>query len=244
MIKLATFKNKKILSIHEIPLHYAIKSNVIKNLYDILPEEKKNDIIELYNIDDIDFNYLIQFIESNKLILFNDINVILKCIDSANYLNYEVYFDELIQLLAKKINNNEYIEYNNLHEDIKYNLIRYLDFEILNTFKPEISKENKIYLSKYKQYLIRKKFPEIIINNLNDEILFSMKEINIGDKDGYTGYIDFLNSKYFIDTNIVYGYDKYNRFFISILYNMKFTGEERIKKINFFNNMNLNIELI
>lgn len=58
--------------------------------------------------------------------------------------------------------------------------------------------------------------------NFNSKFILNSKNIDIGDNYGITGYIDFIRHNHFINendkTNIVYGYDNVNRFFISVLY--------------------------
>jgi len=58
------------------------------------------------------------------------------------------------------------------------------------------------------------------------------KNIDIGDKIGMTGYIDFIRPHHFINdeykTNIIYGYDSVNRFFISVLYKDLLINETKI----------------
>ena len=176
--------------------------------------------IELYNIDDEDFNYFNFFSIDNKII-FKSTTDIIKCINSANYLDYEKYFDFCIKILANKIIDQEFKEYNILSEDIKYSLIKYLDYETINNLNINIDKNNIIYLNKYREYLIKKKnFPHFILDNIIDEKLFLLKEMCIDGELGATGYIDFINYKYFDGNNIAYGHDRYNRFFISILYDI------------------------
>ena len=87
-----------------------------------------------------------------------------------------------------------------------------------------------------------KKIKEIIPDFLhmyidfNSKYMLNSKNINIGDKYGMTGYIDFISSSHFINendkTNIVYGYDNAKRFFISILY--KDLLHNKIKIVTFF----------
>ena len=44
------------------------------------------------------------------------------------------------------------------------------------------------------------------------------KRIDVNTRVGHTGYIDFIEESDFPNTNIVYGYDSYDRFFLSILF--------------------------
>jgi hypothetical protein len=87
-----------------------------------------------------------------------------------------------------------------------------------------------------------KKIKEIIPNFLhayidfNSKYMLNAKNINIGDTYGMTGYIDFISLNHFINendkTNIVYGYDNSNRFFISLLY--KDILNDKNKIVTFF----------
>jgi hypothetical protein len=66
--------------------------------------------------------------------------------------------------------------------------------------------------------------PYFLSKHIND--LDKCVQINIGQQMGATGYIDFISPNHFTntytnintDTNIVYGYDCINRFFISVLF--------------------------
>jgi hypothetical protein len=68
--------------------------------------------------------------------------------------------------------------------------------------------------------------------NFGSEFILNSQNIELGDKYGMTGYIDFIRQKHFINehfkTNIVYGYDASNRFFISILYYDVLVGKYKI----------------
>jgi len=72
--------------------------------------------------------------------------------------------------------------------------------------------------------------------NFNSEFMLNSKCINIGDRYGFTGYIDFITNSDFINdnykTNIIYGYDNVDRFFISILYRNQVT--DSLKIVTFF----------
>jgi hypothetical protein len=72
--------------------------------------------------------------------------------------------------------------------------------------------------------------------NFNSKFILNSRNINIGDKYGMTGYIDFIKPSDFINenykTNIIYGYDNMTRFFISILYTDQLTDEQKI--VTFF----------
>lgn len=72
--------------------------------------------------------------------------------------------------------------------------------------------------------------------NFNSKFMLNSKNIDIGDRFGFTGYIDFIRPENFINenykTNIIYGYDNINRFFISILYKDLLNDETKI--VTFF----------
>lgn len=109
------------------------------------------------------------------------------------------------------------------------------NFEYVNKYIFNIFKELKLLdkinlynqiIKKYKY--IEKIFPSFIFNSINDKsnnldltnfkYLINAKNVSLENKTGITSYIDFITKKYFIDTNIIYGYDCFNRFFISLLY--------------------------
>jgi len=46
----------------------------------------------------------------------------------------------------------------------------------------------------------------------------NIKNIDIGNNKGLKDYIDFLDIDNFDNSNVVFGYDVYNRFFISVIY--------------------------
>jgi len=66
--------------------------------------------------------------------------------------------------------------------------------------------------------------------------MLNSKNISIGHKFGLTGYIDFIESRHFINdnykTNIIYGHDNIHRFFISVLY--KNVLIDKIQIVTFF----------
>lgn len=72
--------------------------------------------------------------------------------------------------------------------------------------------------------------------NFTSNFMINSQNINIGDKYGMTGYIDFIQPHYFINanykTNIIYGHDSIDRFFISILYTDQLTNNQKI--VTFF----------
>lgn len=72
--------------------------------------------------------------------------------------------------------------------------------------------------------------------NFTSNFMINSQNINIGDKCGMTGYIDFIQPIDFInenyETNIIYGHDSIERFFISILYTDQLTNNQKI--VTFF----------
>jgi len=110
--------------------------------------------------------------------------------------------DDLIILISKYLLFNEYknISFlnNYINKSLFFNIPLYIKLEYLNNNLEEYPSELIKILNPFKLY----KIPKIKI-----------KRYFIGD------YIDFLDKSYFINSNIVRGIDKYNRPFISILYN-------------------------
>ena len=76
--------------------------------------------------------------------------------------------------------------------------------------------------------------------NFNSKFMLNSKHIDIGQKCGMTGYIDFIEPSDFINenykTNIIYGYDDTYRFFISLLYTDQLTNKTKI--VTFFQRYN------
>jgi hypothetical protein len=72
--------------------------------------------------------------------------------------------------------------------------------------------------------------------NFSSNFMLNSRYINIGDKCGMTGYIDFIQPIDFINenynTNIIYGHDSIERFFISILYTDQLANKQKI--VSFF----------
>ena len=93
----------------------------------------------------------------------------------------------------------------------------------INTFK--ILKMKEIIPSFFHKYI-----------NFNSNFMLNSKNISIGDKFGLTGYIDFIQPNHFINkdskTNIIYGHDNIDRFFISVLYKNLVT--DKIQIVTFF----------
>jgi hypothetical protein len=85
---------------------------------------------------------------------------------------------------------------------------------------------------------IKETIPEFFHRYIDfkSEHILKSRNINIGNKYSFTGYIDFIRFNNFTNedykTNIVYGYDYVNRFFISILYKDMLTNEKKI--VTFF----------
>lgn len=125
--------------------------------------------------------------------------------------------------------------------DLFINIVNYLNvcelpiiFSINNNYKSiknNIIIKNKIdtYINDVNNYKLLhenmgEEFMEILmikkkLKKYEDyKLLFTAKKINIGLQVGGTGYIDFITPSYFNNTNIIYGYDRYDRFFISIMY--------------------------
>lgn len=92
---------------------------------------------------------------------------------------------------------------------------------------------NTVKILKMKQII-----PEFLHKyiNFNSKFMLNSQHIDIGEKFGMTGYIDFIQSSYFINenykTNIIYGYDNTHRFFISMLYKDQITN--KIQIVTFF----------
>jgi hypothetical protein len=97
---------------------------------------------------------------------------------------------------------------------------------------------DKIVYSDIKIQKMKEIIPQIFHKyiNFNSKYMLNSKNINIGDKYGITGYIDFIRKKDFINetykTNIVYGFDNNSRFFISVLYNDLINN--KLKIVTFF----------
>jgi len=87
--------------------------------------------------------------------------------------------------------------------------------------KKEISDmiDKNIIIEKIKE-IFPKFFHKYI--NFNSKYLVNAKHMDIPNKCSFTGYIDFIQLENFVNdnykTNILYGYDNYSRFYISILY--------------------------
>ena len=68
--------------------------------------------------------------------------------------------------------------------------------------------------------------------DFNSPYIKNSKNIDIGDNFGMTGYIDFIRPHHFINdeykTNVIYGYDNVDRFFISVLYKDLLMNETKI----------------
>ena len=98
--------------------------------------------------------------------------------------------------------------------------------------------KNMIDINTMKILHMKSVIPTIIHKyiNFNSTFMLNSQHIDIGDKCGMTGYIDFIKSSDFINqnykTNIIYGYDDMSRFFISILYNDQLTNKTKI--VTFF----------
>jgi hypothetical protein len=96
---------------------------------------------------------------------------------------------------------------------------------------------NKIIDKSIIQKKIKEYFP-IYLHKFIDFNKFILNSVNIdlGEKIGFTGYIDFILKKNFINdnykTNILFGFDCASRFFISILYDVYSSDNKKIKENN------------
>ena len=137
----------------------------------------------------------------------------------------DILISDIFNLVVDKCNINSINLLNNT--SLKIN-------EIID--KSIISKKIKEYFPDYLHKFID--YNKFIINAVN---------LDLGDKFGFTGYIDFISKKNFINdnykTNILFGYDSANRFFISILYDI--STVDNIKKeyniVTFFQRYTENI---
>jgi len=108
---------------------------------------------------------------------------------------------------------------------------------------------NKIIDKSIIQKKIKEYFP-IYLHKFIDFNKFILNAVNLdlGNKIGFTGYIDFISKKNFINddykTNILFGFDCANRFFISILYDIFSVDKKKIKQnkiVTFFQRYSGNI---
>ncbi len=108
---------------------------------------------------------------------------------------------------------------------------------------------NKIINKSIIEKKIKEYFP-IYLHKFIDFNKFILNAVNLdlGDKIGFTGYIDFISKKNFINddykTNILFGFDCANRFFISILYDVFSVENKKIKEnkiVTFFQRYSDNI---
>ena len=120
----------------------------------------------------------------------------------------------IILIIKKYIKSNEYI---NLYYTSK-NISKQL-YDIPYHIKYDFCKK------KLKEY------PSQFFDYFNPIKLYNIKKIDLGNRVGYTQYIDFINLSDFIkyNTNILRGIDIFNRPFLSILYNMNsYTEKNKI----------------
>jgi hypothetical protein len=109
---------------------------------------------------------------------------------------------------------------------------------ICNLRQTSIEIKNMIDINTMKILKMKEIIPDFLHKyiNFNSKFILNSRNINIGDKSGMTGYIDFIKPSNFINenykTNIIYGYDNMSRFFISILYNDQLTNKTQI--VTFF----------
>ena len=124
-----------------------------------------------------------------------------------------------------------------LNNDIFNLVINNCDINTINLLNNTSLKINEII----DKSIIAKKIKEYIPDYLHKFIDFNKFIINavnldLGDKIGFTGYIDFISKKNFINdnykTNILFGFDCASRFFISILYDVFSFDNKKIKENN------------
>jgi len=136
----------------------------------------------------------------------------------------------------------------NITLDILNNVILYCDFKTLNSIK-NINKfffnvitftfEN-IYRSKKLKYVKNilhiNKFKIFFMDRLSDDNILNLRQFNIKNRISYTGYIDFIQKKDFdkLNTNIIYGYDMHDRFFLSFLFYTKYKNNIYYKILTIF----------
>ncbi len=127
--------------------------------------------------------------------------------------------------LVEKILNN--CDYNTILNYYKTNKIQY-------------SIKNMELLKRKKQInLLKNNFPIFFHNIINFDSIIHAAKINLNNRMGFTGYIDFISYNDFKEnnSNILYGYDCVNRFFISIMYDVDstiFHKKPKNKIITFF----------
>ena len=127
--------------------------------------------------------------------------------------------------LVEKILNN--CDYNTILNYYKTNKIQY-------------SIKNMELLERKKQInLLKNNFPIFFHNIINFDSIIHAAKINLNNRMGFTGYIDFISYNDFKEnhSNILYGYDCVNRFFISIMYDVDsniFHKKPKNKIITFF----------
>ena len=136
------------------------------------------------------------------------------------------------------------MELSNLSTDLLERILNKCDYNtIINyyvTNKTQYSIKNMELLERKKQIeLIKNNFPKIFHNIINFDSIIHAAKINLNNRMGFTGYIDFISYNDFKknNSNILYGYDCVNRFFISIMYDVDsniFHNKLNNKIITFF----------
>lgn len=136
------------------------------------------------------------------------------------------------------------MELSNLSTDLLERILNKCDYNtIINyyvTNKTQYSIKNMELLERKKKIeLIKNNFPKIFHNIINFDSIIHAVKINLDDRIGFTGYIDFISYNDFKknNSNILYGYDCVNRFFISIMYDVDsniFHNKLNNKIITFF----------
>lgn len=131
-----------------------------------------------------------------------------------------------------------------LSNDLVEKILNNCDYNtILNyytTNKIQYSIKNmKLLERKKKIELIKNTFPIFFHNIINFDSIIHASKINLNNRIGFTGYIDFISYNDFKEnnSNILYGNDCVNRFFISIMYDVDsniFHNKLKNKIITFF----------
>ncbi len=122
-----------------------------------------------------------------------------------------------------------------LTNDIFNLIVEKCDIKTINLLYNTNIVLNKIINKSIIEKKIKEYFP-IYLHKFIDFNKFILNAVNLdlGDKIGFTGYIDFISKKNFINddykTNILFGFDCTNRFFISILYDVFSIDNKKIKE--------------
>lgn len=132
--------------------------------------------------------------------------------------------------------------------DILHIIFSFCDFRTLNSIK----NTNKNFFKKIKESFIleydckklefvkdilqKTKFKKVFMNELNKDVIFNLRYLDIKNRISYDGFINFIEKKDFdqLNTNIVYGYDFHDRFFISILFHTTYKNRIYYKILTIF----------